>query len=64
VLFIDVVYLVRCSEDLASKYDNKLTREMSGPEYEIISRIMKTLVNKKITIPGSFVGLIFSILSA
>jgi len=44
-----------CSEDLESKYANKLTREMSGPEYEIISRIMKTLVNKKITVPGSFV---------
>jgi len=29
---------------------------MSGPEYEIISRIMKTLVNKKITVPGSFIG--------
>jgi len=45
-----------CSEDLESKYENKLTREMSGPEYEIISRIMKTLVNKKITVPGSFIG--------
>jgi len=45
-----------CSEDLEIKYANKLTREMSGPEYEIISRIMKTLVNKKITVPGSFIG--------
>jgi len=41
---------------MESKYANKLTREMSGPEYEIISRIMKTLVNKKISVPGSFVG--------
>ena len=45
-----------CSEELESKYSNKLTREMSGPEYEIIGRIMKTLVNKKITVPGSFIG--------
>jgi structure-specific recognition protein 1 len=43
-------------EELEKKYDNKLSKEMSGPEYEIISRIMKTLVNKKITVPGSFVG--------
>ena len=66
VSFLSVVTIVRCncSEDLESKYANKLTREMSGPEYEIISRIMKTLVNKKITVPGSFVGLIYYVVFA
>ena len=31
-------------------------KEMVGPEYEIVSRIMKTLVGRKITVPGNFVG--------
>ena len=43
-------------EDIEAKYEGKLTKEMSGPEYEIISRIMKTLVNRKITVPGTFIG--------
>lgn len=43
-------------EDLKDKYDGKLEREMSGPEYEIVSRVMKAVVNKKITVPGTFVG--------
>jgi len=55
-VILTVVVCCGCSEDMESKYANKLTREMSGPEYEIISRIMKTLVNKKITVPGSFIG--------
>jgi len=54
-----IVSILLCSEDLENKYGNKLTREMSGPEYEIISRIMKTLVNKKITVPGSFIGSVY-----
>lgn len=43
-------------EDIQEKYEGKLTKEMSGPEYEIVSRIMKTLVNRKITVPGTFIG--------
>ena len=44
------------SADIETKYDGKLSKELSGPDYEIISRIMKVLVNKKITVPGSFRG--------
>jgi structure-specific recognition protein 1 len=43
-------------EDIQEKYEGKLNKVMSGPEYEIISRIMKTLVQRKITVPGSFIG--------
>ena len=43
-------------EDIQEKYEGKLQKEMSGPEYEIISRVMKTLVQRKITAPGSFTG--------
>ena len=41
-------------EVLKEKYDGKLSTEMAGAEYEIISRIMKALVNRKITVPGSY----------
>lgn len=42
------------SEDLQEKYDNKLQKEMSGAEYEVISRVFKAVTNRKITVPGSF----------
>ena len=45
-----------CSRDeIEERYGGKLTKEMSGLEYEIVSRVMKTLVNRKITVPGSFI---------
>ena len=43
-------------DQIEEKYEGKLMKEMVGPEYEIVSRIMKTLVGRKITVPGSFVG--------
>jgi len=43
-------------EEIAEKFDGKLTREMSGPSYDVISRIIKALTSKKITVPGNFVG--------
>ena len=45
---------------MKEKYDNKLEKEMTGKEYEIISRIMKALVNRKITVPGSYVGYVLT----
>ncbi|XP_046343338.2 FACT complex subunit SSRP1-like [Haliotis rufescens] len=43
-------------EDIEKKYDGKLTREMSGPDYEVVSRIFKAITTSKITVPGGFVG--------
>ena len=43
-----------CSEELQEQYDGKLTREMSGSFYEVFSRVMRVLVGKKITVPGTF----------
>ena len=40
-------------EELAS-YDGKLTKEMSGPIYEVFSRLTRALVGKKIAVPGKF----------
>lgn len=43
-------------EELKEKYEDRLPKELSGPTYDVISRIMKALVNRKITVPGAFVG--------
>lgn len=43
-------------KDLAEKYEGKLSKEMSGLEYEIVSKLMKALLNKKVTVPTDFVG--------
>jgi structure-specific recognition protein 1 len=50
------IQLELSEEDIQEKYEGKLAKEMSGPEYEIISRVFKALVNRKITVPGSFMG--------
>lgn len=43
-------------EDIKEKYDDKLQKEMSGRTFEVITHIMKVLVQRKITVPGSFKG--------
>ncbi|XP_014244293.1 FACT complex subunit Ssrp1 isoform X2 [Cimex lectularius] len=43
-------------EELSEKYEGKLTKELSGPTYDVLSRIMKVLVNRKITFPSGFIG--------
>lgn len=42
--------------ELKEKYDNKLEKELSGPTYEVLGKIMKTIINRKLTGPGSFIG--------
>ncbi|KAL8591541.1 hypothetical protein ACOMHN_055508 [Nucella lapillus] len=43
-------------EDLKQKYDDQLQVEMAGLEYELVSRIFKVITQRKITVPGSFIG--------
>lgn len=43
-------------DELKAKYEDKLTKELSGPVYEVLGKIMKVLVNRKLTGPGSFLG--------
>lgn len=43
-------------EELKDKYEDKLTKELSGPVYEVLGKIMKVLVNRKLTGPGTFMG--------
>ncbi|XP_067931729.1 FACT complex subunit SSRP1-like isoform X2 [Watersipora subatra] len=50
------VELALTEDEIEKKYDNKLSKEMSGLEYEIVSKLMKTLTAKKITVPGNFLS--------
>lgn len=43
-------------EELKDKYENKLEKELSGPVYEVLGKIMKVIVNRKLTGPGNFIG--------
>uniref|UniRef100_A0A2M4AMA1 FACT complex subunit SSRP1 n=2 Tax=Anopheles triannulatus TaxID=58253 RepID=A0A2M4AMA1_9DIPT len=43
-------------EELREKYEDKLTKELSGPVYEVLGKIMKVIINRKLTGPGSFIG--------
>lgn len=43
-------------EELKEKYEDKLTKELSGPTYEILGRVMKVIINRKLTGPGNFKG--------
>ncbi len=56
-MFEDIyVSLYDFSEDIEKKYGGKLTQEMSGPDYEVVSKIFKAITTRKITVPGGFVG--------
>lgn len=43
-------------EELKEKYQGKLAKELNGPVYEVLGMVMKTLVDRKLTGPGSFIG--------
>lgn len=43
-------------KELKEKYDDKLTKELSGPVYEVLGKIMKIIINRKLTGPGTFLG--------
>lgn len=43
-------------EELKDKYENKLEKELSGPVYEVLGKIMKVIINRKLTGPGNFIG--------
>lgn len=43
-------------KELKEKYEDKLAKEMSGPVYEVLGKIMKVIINRKLTGPGTFIG--------
>ena len=46
--------LILFREELLEKYEGKITQEMTGPIYEIVSRLMKAVIGRRITVPGTF----------
>lgn len=45
-----------CREEIEERFDKRLQKEMSGAMYEVVSRVIKNLVQRKITVPGSYKG--------
>ncbi|KAF5923492.1 hypothetical protein HPG69_006663 [Diceros bicornis minor] len=43
-------------EEMEKHFDRQLIKNMLGPLQEMVSQVMKALVNHKITIPGNFQG--------
>lgn len=54
MVFLSVLLFVR--DDVERRFEGKLSKNMSGSLYEMVSRVMKALVNRKITVPGNFQG--------
>ncbi|XP_022653198.1 FACT complex subunit Ssrp1-like [Varroa jacobsoni] len=51
------VKLSMSETDLKEKYEGKLEKEMSGPVFETLSRIVKAIVQRKVTTPGNYKSL-------
>lgn len=43
-------------EELKEKYEGRIEKELSGPVYEVMGKVMKVLIGRKITGPGNFIG--------
>ncbi|XP_050293828.1 FACT complex subunit Ssrp1 [Anthonomus grandis grandis] len=43
-------------EELKEKFEGKLEKEVTGPTYEVLGKIMKHIVGRKLTGPGNFIG--------
>ncbi|XP_034949170.1 FACT complex subunit Ssrp1 [Chelonus insularis] len=43
-------------KELKDKYEDKLPKELSGPTYEVLGKVMKVIINRKLTGPGGFLG--------
>lgn len=50
------VELALSDADIKEKFEDKLQKKIEGPTFEVISRVMKAVVQRKITVPGNFTG--------
>ncbi|XP_037570526.1 FACT complex subunit SSRP1 [Dermacentor silvarum] len=50
------IELALSDADIQEKFEGKLQKNMSGPMFEVISRVMKAVVQRSITVPGNFKG--------
>ncbi|XP_064461174.1 FACT complex subunit SSRP1-like [Ornithodoros turicata] len=48
--------LMMSEEDIHEKFEDRIQKNMSGPTFEVLSRIMKAVAQRKITVPGEFKG--------
>ena len=48
--------LLFTEEEPKEKYKGGLEKEMCGPTFQLVSKVMKTLFNQKITVPYNFMG--------
>ena len=46
--------LLNFREEIKTKYEDKLQKEMAGLEYEVVSKVFKAITGRKITVPGNF----------
>lgn len=54
VAYSKLIMLFR--EELKEKYEDKISKELSGPTYEVLAKIMKVIINRRVTGPGDFLG--------
>ena len=47
-----LIELSASDRDFAEKYDGKLQKTMSGPVYELVAKLMRVMVQRKITLPN------------
>nr|XP_053630349.1 FACT complex subunit Ssrp1-like [Cherax quadricarinatus] len=52
----DTLELPLTEEELQEKYEGRLEKEMSGPQFELISKMFRGTCNRKIITPGNFMG--------
>lgn len=55
VFILFYIMLYYCRKELKEKYEDKLPKELSGPTYEVLGKVMKVIINRKLTGPGNFI---------
>lgn len=56
MILLSIITRWYCREELKEKYEDKLTKELTGPTYEVLGKVMKVIINRKLTGPGAFIG--------
>ena len=41
-------------DELKEKYEGKLSKVMTGQFYEVFSKVLRVLVGRKVTVPGTY----------
>lgn len=54
-----ILLLFYFRDELKEKYEGKISKELSGPTYEVLAKIMKVIINRRVTGPGDFLGYVF-----